>query len=170
MKIWDTLVYAFNDLWESLLIALCFLTFFGLLWLVKKGLDWLIGTPIAEKYDPNASGKYKVALASHIGTAITLGFILGWTLSEFVFAHKFLILVDTIESQNIRMSNLWIRISPVLTILISYFLSAYLWISNRNLKKFPQSISTLKMNCQVIMLTTIIFAIFFMILKNIAIQ
>ena len=170
MKIWDTLVYAFNDLWESLLIALCFLTFFGLLWLVKKGLDWLIGTPIAKYYDPNASGEYKAALTSHIVTAITLGFILGWTLSEFVFAHKFLIFVGTIESQNIRMSNLWIRISPVLTILISYFLSAYLWISNRNLKKFPQSISTLKMNCQVIMLTTIIFAIFFMILKNIAIQ
>ena len=170
MKIEDTLLYAFNDIFEASLIALFVAALYVVLSLLKYVLGLLFSTPIAKYYDQNASGEYKVALTSHIGTAITLGLILGWTLSEFVFAHKFLILVGTIESQNIRMSNLWIRISPVLTILISYFLSAYLWISNRNLKKFPQSISTLKMNCQVIMLTTIIFAIFFMILKNIAIQ
>ena len=139
----------------ALISLICILTF-GLLWLAIKGLGWF-ANPIAKLYDPKASGEYKAALKSHIGATIILGLTLGWTAGEFLFGVEVRDLVDLLILLNIEVPPKQILIMALhgLSILLLFCSCIFFWISNKKLQKFQQSISTLKMNCQIIAALTI---------------
>ena len=140
----------------ALISLICILTF-GLLWLAIKGLGWF-ANPIAKLYDPKASGEYKAALKSHIGATIILGLTLGWTAGEFLFGVEVRDLVDLLILLNIEVPPKQILIMALhgLSILLLVFSFVYFWISNKKLQKFQQSISTRKMNWQIIAALTIL--------------
>ena len=138
----------------ALISLICILTF-GLLWLAIKGLGWF-ANPIAKLYDPKASGEYKAALKSHIGATIILGLTLGWTAGEFLFGVEIQALAELLNKIDIRTSNsILIAAAHSLSILFLFLSFIHFWISNKSLQKFQQSISTLKMNCQIIAALTI---------------
>ena len=129
----------------------------ALLLLIIKVMSW-IAKLFVKRYDSNATGEYKTALQSHIANAITLGLTLGWALEEFFVGVEVRDLVDLLILLNIEVPPKQILIMALhgLSILLLVCSCIFFWISNKKLQKFQQSISTRKMNWQIIAALTIL--------------